>query len=87
MFGGGGASGVGDVGDGGACVGGSGGACGADGVCDDGVAGCLTRCVCRGAAGGPSRPSSSISTMVVESKPDAELYTAPFWSQCDGRRV
>jgi len=86
MFSDGGASGVGDIGDGGACVAGSGGACGADGVCDDDVAGCLTRNVCGGAAGGPSRSSSTISAMIVESK-RAELSTAPFWSQRDGRRV
>jgi len=82
----GGASSVRGVGDGGACVGSISSACGADGVCDDGVAGCLTRGVCGGAAGGPSRSSSTISAMVVESK-RAELSTAPFWSQHDGRRV
>jgi len=82
----GGASGVGGVGDGGACVGGSGSACGTGSVCDGGVAGCFARGVCGGAAGGPSRSSSTISAMVVESK-RAELSTAPFWSQRDGRRV
>jgi len=77
IFSDGGASGVGDVGDGGACVGGSCGACSADGVCDDGVAGCLTRGVCGGAAGGPSRSSSTISAMVVN---PSELSCPPLRS-------
>jgi len=76
-----GASGVGGVGDGGACVGGIGSACGAGGVCDGGVAGCFARGVCGGVAGGPSWFSSISSAMVVESKPDVELPTAPFWSR------
>jgi len=76
-----GTSGVGHAGDGGAGVDGIGSACGAGGVCDcgGGVAGCFARGVCGGVAGGPSRFSSAISAMVVESKPDVELPTAPFW--------
>jgi len=72
---------VGGVGNGGACVGGIDGACGAGGVCDGGVAGCFARGVCGGVAGGPSCFSSMISAMVVESKPDVEQPTAPFWSR------
>jgi len=76
-----GTSGVGHVGDGGAGVDGIGSACGAGGVCDcgGGVTGCFARGVCGGIAGGPSRPSSTSSAMVVESKLDVELSTAPFW--------
>jgi len=74
-----GASGVGDVGDGGASGVGSGSACGAGGVFDSGVAGCFARDVCGGIAGGPSCFSSTISAMVVESKPDVQQPTAPFW--------
>jgi len=70
-----GASGVGDVGDGGASGVGSGCACGAGGVFDSGVAGCFARDVCGGVTGGPSCFSSTISAMVVESKPDVEQPT------------
>jgi len=54
---------------------------GAGGVCDCGGGGasCVARGVCVGAARGPGRFSSTISAMVVESKPDVELPTAPFW--------
>ena len=72
---------VGGVGDGGACVGGIDSACGAGGVCDGGVAGCFSRGVCGGVAVGPSRFSSTSSAMVVESEPEVELPTAPFWSR------
>ena len=49
--------------DGGACVGGIGSACGAGGVCDcgSGGAGCFTRGVYGGVAGGPSPPSLPIA--------------------------
>jgi len=73
----GGASGVRGVGDGGACVGGISSACGAGGVCD----GCFARGVCGGVVGGPSRFSSTISAMVIESKPDVEQPTTSFWSR------
>jgi len=56
----------------------SAGACGTGSVCDGGVAGCFARGVCGGVAGGPSCFSSTISAMVVESKPDVEQPTAPF---------
>jgi len=63
----------------GASVGGIGSACGDVGVCDGGGAGCFTRGACGGVAGGPSRFFSAISALVVESKPDVGLFTAPFW--------
>jgi len=65
----------------GACVGGIGSTCGAGGVCNCGGGGasCVARGVCVGVARGPGRFSSTISAMVVESKPDVELPTAPFW--------
>jgi len=62
-----GASGVGSVGDG--SVGGIGSAWG---VCGGGSAGCVTRGVCGGVTGGPSRSFSTISAMVLEFEPDVE---------------
>jgi len=76
-----GTSGVGHVGNGGTGVDGIRCACGAGGVCGccGGGAGCFAGGVCGGVAGGPSRFSSTSSAMVVESKLDVELPTAPFW--------
>jgi len=74
-----GASGVGGVSDGGDGVDGICSARSAGGVCGIGSAGYFTRGVCGDVSGGPSRSSSIISAMVVESKLDVELPTAPFW--------